>query len=464
MSRLREDRPRRAPLAEGTRAWVAVFAVALALAVGLGLAVAWAPTVTLAAVVGAGVLAALVFKVEWVAFLVVMIAPFEDYVRVLHGDVVKGLALLLFLAWATRRLARPDRGSLQHPVVRACLAFFVVLLAATALHDNAPLGPDVVSRYVGFLGVTVVLVDLLRRGLPPERLARAFVAACTAAAGCGLVTYFVAGDGRVGGPLEDPNDLAFFLLAALPFTLALRVAARRRWVYDLASIVLLLALAGTLSRGAAVGLLVAVLFAVALRQVRPAAVVALALVALAGLGLAVATVPDRVEDSLSNKSHIADQNVDDRLGLWLIAAEMTARNPLLGLGPAGYQTNFEEYAEGTPVDVSRRIDVSHNMYLETSSETGLLGLGAFLAVLGGGLVSALRRWHHDRSPLAAATSAALVGASAAALFLTEQYFLPIWLLAALGAGMWPFVAGSGSPARTADPASDPEPAAPVATP
>ena len=62
-------------------------------------------------------------------------------------------------------------------------------------------------------------------------------------------TYFVAGDGRVGGPLEDPNDLAFFLLAALPFALALRVAARRRWVYDLASLVLLLALAGTLSRG-----------------------------------------------------------------------------------------------------------------------------------------------------------------------------------------------------------------------
>lgn len=460
MSQRRPDRPRLADMADGTRVWVGVFVLVLVLAVGLGLAAAFAPTVTLLGVLGVAVLVALVFKVEWVAFLVVMVAPFEDYVRIVHDDVVKGLALLLFLAWATRRLARPDPGSLQHPVVRACLAFFVVLLAATVVHDNAPLGLDIVSRYVGFLGVTVVLIDLMRRGLPPAQLARAFVIACTGAAVCGVVTYFVAGEGRVGGPLEDPNDLAFFLLAALPFALALRVGARRPWVYDLAALVLLLALAGTLSRGGAVGLLVAVLFAVALRQVRPVVVVALALVAVAGLGLAVAVVPERVEDSLHNKGYVAGQNVDDRLGLWLIAAEMTARNPLLGLGPAGYQTNFEEYSEGTPVDVSRRIDVAHNMYLETSSETGLLGLAAFLAILGGGLVSAVRRWHHDRSPLAAAAASALLGAGAAAFFLTEQYFLPIWLLAALGAGMWPIVPGPEAPVGTPDAADAlPRPAA-----
>lgn len=432
-------------MTDGTRLWVGVLVVVFVLTVGLGIAVAFAPTVTLAAVAGAAVLAALVFKVEWVAFLVVMVAPVEDYVRVVHDDVVKGLALLLFLGWATRRLARPDPGSLQHSVVRACLAFFVVLLAATALHDNAPLGLDVATRYVGFLGVTVVLIDLLRRGLPPARLAKAFVAACTVAAGCGVVTYFVTDEGRVGGPLEDPNDLAFFLLAALPFALALRATARRRWVYDLAALVLLVALAGTLSRGGAVGLIIMVVFAVALRQVRPAAIVGLAMVALTGLGLAVAVVPDQVEDSLSDKSSIADQNVNDRLGLWLIAAEMTVRNPLLGLGPAGFQTNFEVYSEGTPVDVSRRIDVAHNMYLETSSELGLLGLGAFLAILGGGCACAIRRWRHDREPLAAAAASALVGAGAASLFLTEQYFLPVWLLAALGAGLWPVVADQDAP-------------------
>jgi len=382
---------------------------------------------------------------------VVMVAPFEDYARVVHDDVVKGLALLLFLAWATRRLARPDPGSLQHPVIRACLAFFVVLLAATALHDNAPLGLDVATRYVGFLGVAVVLIDLMRRGLPPARLARAFVAACTVAAVCGIVTYFVADDSRVSGPLEDPNDLAFFLLAALPFALALRAGARHRWVYDVASLALLLALAGTLSRGGAVGLLVLVLFVVGLRQVRPAAIVALVLVALAGLALAVAVVPDRVEDSLSNKSSIADQNVNDRLGLWLIAAEMTMRNPVLGLGPGGYQTNFEVYSEGTPVEVSRRIDVSHNMYLETSSELGLLGLVTFLGILGGGCACAIRRWKHDRDPMAAAAASALVGTGSAAFFLTEQYFLPVWLLAALGAGLWPIVAGQDPP----DPAPTP---------
>ena len=436
MNQIRERWPD-TRMADGTRTWVGVFVVVLVLAAVLGLAAAFAPTLTLAAVVGAALLAALVFKVEWVAYLVVMVAPFEDYVRVVHADVIKGLALLLFLAWATRRLARPDPVSLQHPVIRAILAFFVIMLAATALHTNAPLGPEIVTRYAGFLGVAVVLIDLMRRGLPAANLARAYVAACTAAAVAGIVAYLRDGGGRVGGPLEDPNDLAFFLLTALPFALALRASARRRWVYDLAALVLLLALAGTLSRGGAVGLLFMITFAVALRQVRPVAVAGLALVSLVGLGVAVAAVPDLVEDSLSDKSSIADQNVDDRLGLWILAGEMTARNPVLGLGPGGFATNVEEYSEETPVGVSRRIDVSHNMYLETSSEFGLLGLGALLVVLGGGGVCAFRRWRHDREPVAAATACALVGAAAAATFLTEQYFLPVWLLAALGAGLWP---------------------------
>jgi hypothetical protein len=77
------------------------------------------------------------------------------------------------------------------------------------------------------------------------------------------------------------------------------------------------------------------------------------------------------------------------------------------------------------------------MFLETGSDLGLLGLGAFVALLGIGLVSALRRWRADGDPLAAATACALVGTSGAAMFLSEQYFLPVWMLVACGAGLWP---------------------------
>ena len=63
---------------------------------------------------------------------------------------------------------------------------------------------------------------------------------------------------------------------------------------------------------------------------------------------------------------------------------MTVRNPVLGLGPAGFQSNFEVYSEGAPVDVSRRIDVAHNTCLETVERARAPGPGAFLAILGRG--------------------------------------------------------------------------------
>lgn len=411
-------------------------AAAFAVAVGIGLVAAFAPATVLLGVLAVAVLGVLVTRVEWAAALVVAAAPFESYLGLVNGNVVKALAVVLVVGWLGRRLLHPDPASLHHPVAGAALAVLVTLLAATALHPT-PAGPTVLVRYLGFLAVTVVLLDLFRRGLPVVRIARVYVVACTVAAGFGIVTFFVTSEARVGGPLEDPNDLAFFLLAALPFAVALRRSGRRTWAYDLATLVLLAGLAGSLSRGAILGLGVMVVFALAWRQVRPSAVVALVVLATVGLGAVALAVPEQVDESLSDKSNVAGQNVDDRLALWRVAGEMTWRNPVLGVGPGGYSTRFEEYAEVAMVSTSHDLDVAHNLYLEASSELGLLGLAALLALMGGGFGCALRRWRHDGVPVAAATTCAFVGTAAAAMFISEQYFLPLWLLSAFGAGLWP---------------------------
>ena len=109
-------------------------------------------------------------------------------------------------------------------------------------------------RYAGFLAVLFVLADALRGGLRPERLAQVYVAACAVAAVCGLLTFAVGADRRVGGPIGDPNDFAFFLLPAVALGLAVRRTTRRRWPWDVATVVVLVAILGTLSRGALVGL------------------------------------------------------------------------------------------------------------------------------------------------------------------------------------------------------------------
>jgi O-antigen ligase len=144
--------------------------------------------------------------------------------------------------------------------------------------------------------------------------------------------------------------------------------------------------------------------------------------------------PAKLTTSLHAKGVVAQQNVDDRLLLWKVAGEMTYDHPLLGLGPAGFRENFDRYIDYQQTDTSHQLDVAHETYLEVSSELGLVGLGAFLAIIALGADSA-RREARRGGPgrgLAGAVWLGTVGAGVAAVFLTEQYYLPLWLLAALG--------------------------------
>ncbi|WP_460835852.1 O-antigen ligase family protein [Nocardioides hungaricus] len=425
--------PARAPaLARPRTAWT-VWLPLLAAAV-LGLAIGLAPGVSGAALAAGVGLAVLLLRVELAALLVVALAPFEDVVAEVDPRAAKAAAVLLVVAWAIRRC----RGRLHHgprsPVLVPVLAFVVVLLAATAVHNNGTAGQSVVLRYAGFLVVLLVLADVLRGGLAPERLARVYVASCTVAAAFGLVGFALAADRRVGGPIGDPNDFGFFLLAAVPLAVGLRPTARRRWLYDLAVALLIVAILGTLSRGALLGVVAAGAVALVAGMVRLRAVAGIGVLAAAATAAVVVAVPGLVTLSLSQKGYVADQNVDERLGLWQAAAQMTLERPLLGQGPGAFAQEQARYLTAPPMDVTRPLDVAHNTWLEISSELGLLGLAAFAAILVAAYLQA-RRAHRAGDPLGAGVCAALVGCAVAATFLTEQYYLPLWLLVALAVGV-----------------------------
>jgi putative inorganic carbon (hco3(-)) transporter len=398
-----------------------------------------APLVALAGAGGIVFVGTLLLRVEWSVLAFVAIEPFEDYAKSLSGLAVKLLGALLFVAWLLRAVSASHPVRLRQPVVYAAATLVAVLLAAMVLHPNGSLGTEVAIRYFSYIGALIVLIDCMRGGLAPATVARVYVFACAAAALCGLIAYLGSSRLRVGGPVGDPNDFAFYLVAALPLAVALRQRSSRPWLYYLVVVVLLLAIAGTLSRGAFVGVAAMVVFVVATGRLHgPGAAVAF-LLAVVGFVLVFALVPDRVSVSLSAKSDVATQNVDDRLVRWKVAGQMTADYPILGLGPAGFRENYNRYIDHRPLDPLHRLDVSHDTYLEVSSELGLTGLAAFAFVLAFGLQGARRRAREggQDAGLAAAVCAAFGGTAVAAAFLTEQYFLPLWLLAALGAGLDP---------------------------
>jgi putative inorganic carbon (HCO3(-)) transporter len=385
-------------------------------------------------VVGATV-AALLLRLEWAALVVVGSAVFEDYLARVDPRAIKLLAALLVVSWVVRRCRGRLHAPHRSPVLTATLVFVVVLALATAVHNNGATGQGVVLRYAGFIAVLLVLADVLRGPLSPARLGRAYVLACTVAAFCGLLTFALGGDRRAGGPVADPNDFAFLLVPAVALAIGLRGQARRRWPWDVATVLLVVAVLGTLSRGALVGLAVMALLALVAGLVRLRAAAGLAILVAGVVAVVVSVVPGLVSTSLQQKGQVADQNISERLDLWEAAGRMTVEHPVLGLGPGAFALHHDQYTTSLPDDVNHPLDVAHNTWLEVSSELGTLGLLAFLAILVTAFAAAWSTWRRRRDPLAAAIGVALVGTAAAGSFVTEQYYLPLWLLAALAVGV-----------------------------
>lgn len=431
-----------------TRAgWYALVGAA-AVAAGVGAVVA--PAVVVVVVLAAAAIAAAVAKVEWAVLGYVAAEPFGDLLRDVHPDAIKIIGALLFGSWLVR-LGRDPRVALRHPALAAVAALVVVVLASFVVHGaDAGTGLDHVIGYTSYALVVVVIVDTVRRARPDpltfaRRIALTFALSCAVAGGVGVIDYLAHG-GRASGPLSDPNDLAFFLIAALPLLL---VVDRRRpgrvTLAAVAAVVLVVATFATLSRGALVGLAVMVVVALLLGAVRLSAAVGIAAVVAVAVGALWVTHSDIVGRSLEEKEHVASTNVDLRVTTSTMAADMTAASPLLGQGPGGFEAERSRFVPAGVPEVDQT--VAHQMYLDVSAELGLLGLGAFVAVLGGGVRAGLRaRRAPDRRRTADALLVGLAGTLAAACFLSEQLYLPVWLLVALAVALEPTTEAATEPA------------------
>lgn len=187
--------------------------------------------------------------------------------------------------------------------------------------------------------------------------------------------------------------------------------------------------AATFSRGGGLALALAAAWLVARRGVSLRAVAAtVSGLAVIGLGAGVFAGPV-LDRALAEKTHIAATNVDTRELRWQAAARMLADNPVLGVGPGGFRSEYVAASRNAEID--EQSPVAHNIYLEIGAELGLPGLACFLGAVALAFVATERvlRARGDRSMLA--VQASLIAALVASTFLSEQYYLPIWSLVAV---------------------------------
>ena len=260
----------------------------------------------------------------------------------------------------------------------------------------------------------------------------------------GAFTILNGGNYRVWGPeqtmITDNNHLAAALLVSLPLMHYLRLQSSHKLVRQglLAAMVLtLLAVVGSYSRGALLGLL-AVSFMMWLRSKQK---VVSAVVMVAGLAGAIAFMPGdwggRME---SIGSYQQDESASERIVLWQISAKLAAARPLVGSGFTGpyNRTVVDTVAPGGP---ARAV---HSIWFELLGEHGFPTFFVWVGLTVAGMFSAIRlaritrdredlRWAHDLGRMG---QVSIVAYLVSGTFLSLSYWDYYWtLLVVIGSAL-----------------------------
>lgn len=316
-------------------------------------------------------------------------------------------------AWRTRAVAL-WRARWFHCVVVISLLLYlaVVCLSALVATQRTATAKEVLKWSEVFVvaACTVWLASTPRR---VSALIWAMIAAGALAALVGLGQW--AADGgdlatggqiRVVGTFAQPNPFAAYMNLALPLAAALALFARdrrERWVAGAACVILFAAEYLAHSRGALLGLVgaLAVIAALGWRRERQAiiaacvAIPALALVWVAGL------IPARITTAVTNQFHVAgtticgqvdarDFSTVERIAHWVAGVRMFAAHPILGVGAGNYSVAYPQFA---CADWPTPLGHAHNYYINTAAELGVIGLAAFLALVGCALALGWRAAH-----------------------------------------------------------------------
>lgn len=246
------------------------------------------------------------------------------------------------------------------------------------------------------------------------RAISALVLSALIAAGMGIVQglfhissdllYVDAHTFRINGPYGSPNNLALLLDRTIPLLLALALVGlfRRpaadtsaqqpawrdplRWVCLLLLLPLFWALYWTGSRGAEVALAV-VFFLLLVFELRNWII---ALVLLVATGLAAWLLRSRIAGVLEASGHGI---LSERFLLWKAGLLIIRDHFLLGTGPDSFNTLYTPTAPGSyalkaldgqpfPAAYNPHLSHPHNFILDFWISTGLLGIAAFLWLLG----------------------------------------------------------------------------------
>lgn len=348
---------------------------------------------------------------------------------------------LAALVVSTSHAVYPHDARYDLALALAFALFYLAAVAAMASDTGVPLG---------LLTVAVVATWLAVQGLQQFTSGQTTPTAWTGPDFASAIPI------RISASLHNPNALAAALLLGIGAAAALAVGGRHlvwRVLGCIALVPLAAALPLTFSRGAYLGLAVAVGFAAIIlprgRRLR-------GLVPLLCVVLPIAAVAYKVPGVLFRVHGMSVQtggDVSSRLFTWRDALAVWHLHPRWGAGPGGLQPLYAAHQPSGGTGTYVLIDVpgsADNDALQWLAETGwagaaLLGAGTLTALIV--IARGLGRRGRDDAAAGAALLAALAGVFVQGLFEVTAYLLPIEAMLALAVAALTGLAGLGRPIR-----------------
>ncbi len=393
------------------------------------------------------------------AYIVLEFGRPQEVIPGLAALHLPGIAIALLAVQILRsgRFSLSDRQSILLSVLLALLVLHVPLVTNTFYAFNVTW--SMTLQLIVYGGI-IIFVDSM------ERIKSLFTVLLCVHVYLALHALVLHGRG-VGGFLGDENDLCMTLdmMVPVPFFLALcEKNAVRKFVYVLATGVLLIGIVATSSRGGFLGLLAVGVYC----WIRsPRKVAALGVIGVL-IGAMLIFTPQSYWDEMSTITKGTENETgEDRVYQWEIGWEMFLDNPIIGVGQGNFPFEFRTYEikAGYPEGLhgrSRAGRAAHSLYFTLMPELGLVGIYIFVSLLNQSRreLMAIRRSlnpagedveqedHDSIRNLTFALEGSFVGFLASSVFITTLYYPNYWILVAVVLALRKVVVGE-APHRVA---------------
>jgi putative inorganic carbon (hco3(-)) transporter len=252
---------------------------------------------------------------------------------------------------------------------------------------------------------------------------------------------------RIAGPINDPN-LWGQVLVAVAVLVMFRIIHEKNALVKLACVLMLglilYIILNTYSRGAYLVVAINMLLILLLyrKRINP-------IVIFAGLTIVILLwpfIPVTFRDRFTSLFLVTEQNgvyqdtsLRGRSSEMLTGLAMFSEHPILGVGAANYNNNYQRYAQLIGIEFRAEARDPHSLYIQVLAETGILGTVAFFGMVFF-LVNALGRAGQaiekvqrldEWLPWLNATRLAILSYMLTSVFLHNAYIRYFWILVAL---------------------------------